>query len=129
MQKCKAIAKNYPIAIMISSTIYLKGDIFMSVKEITKENFADEVMNSDIPVLIDFWATWCGPCRMFGPIVEEFANENSNVKVGKINIDEQPDLASQYGVVSIPTVIVFKNGEEANRKVGLVPKEALYSLV
>ena len=79
---------------------------------ITEENFENEVLNSDKPVLVDFWAQWCGPCRMLGPIIEEIANDyEGKVKVGKVNVDEQPNLASKYGIASIPTVIVFKNGK------------------
>lgn len=92
----------------------------MSVLTITAENFEAEVLQSTKPVLVDFWAAWCGPCRMFSPIVDEFAEENPEaVKVGKLNVDEQPDLAGRYGVMSIPTAILFKNGEPAATLVGL----------
>lgn len=102
----------------------------MAVLTITKENFEAEVIKSDIPVLVDFWAEWCGPCRMFSPIVDEFAEENEGkVKVGKINVDEQPDLAGRYGVMSIPTAILFKNGEAASTLVGVQPKSALEGLI
>lgn len=102
----------------------------MAVLTITKENFETEVMQSDLPVLVDFWADWCGPCRMFSPIVDEFAQENEGkVKVGKINVDEQPDLAGRYGVMSIPTAILFKNGEIASTLVGVQPKSALEGLI
>lgn len=87
---------------------------------ITEENFENEVLNSDKPVLVDFWAQWCGPCRMLGPIIEEIANDyEGKVKVGKVNVDEQPNLASKYGIASIPTVIVFKNGKPEKTLVGL----------
>ena len=92
---------------------------------ITKENFNEEVLNSKELVLVDFWATWCGPCRALGPILEEFAGENSSIKVGKINVDEQPELASQFRVMSIPTLLLFKNGEVIKKSVGLLSKEEL----
>ena len=102
----------------------------MSVLTITAENFEAEVLQSTKPVLVDFWAAWCGPCRMFSPIVDEFAEENPEaVKVGKLNVDEQPDLAGRYGVMSIPTAILFKNGEPAATLVGLQPKAALEELI
>ena len=90
----------------------------MSVIKINKENFASEVLNSNKPVLLDFYADWCGPCRMVGPIVSEIANERSDVKVGKINVDEQPELAAQFQVMSIPMLAVIKNGKLENQVVG-----------
>ena len=102
----------------------------MAVLTLTKDNFETEALNSDIPVLVDFWAEWCGPCRMFSPIVDEFAEENEGkVKVGKVNVDEQPDLAGRYGVMSIPTAILFRNGEPASTLVGVQPKSALEGLI
>ena len=102
----------------------------MAVLTLTKENFDAEALKSDIPVLVDFWAEWCGTCRMFSPIVDEFAEENEGrVKVGKVNVDEQPDLAGRYGVMSIPTAILFKNGEIADTLVGVQPKTALEELI
>ena len=90
----------------------------MSIIKISKENFASEVLNSNKPVLLDFYADWCGPCRMVGPIVSEIANERSDVKVGKINVDEQPELAAQFQVMSIPMLAVIKNGKLENQVVG-----------
>ncbi len=102
----------------------------MDILTLTKENFEQEVLQSETPVLVDFWATWCGPCRMFSPIVDEFAEENEGkVKVGKIDVDDQPELASRYGVMSIPTAILFKGGEAAATLVGVQPKETLEELL
>lgn len=94
----------------------------MSVITLTAENFEAEVLHSDKPVLVDFWADWCGPCRMLSPIVDEVASENSDIKVGKINIDQQPGLARQFSVMSIPTLLLFKDGAAAKRSVGAIPK-------
>lgn len=101
----------------------------MSVKTITKDNFDSEVLGSDKPVLVDFWAEWCMPCRMLSPVVDEVASENSAVSVGKINVDEQPELAARFGVMSIPTLIVFKNGEAVQRSVGVIPKAQVEALL
>lgn len=96
---------------------------------ITKENFESEVLKSDKPILVDFWAAWCGPCKMLSPVIDEIAEERSDIKVGKINVDEQPELASQFAVMSIPTLIVFKNGEIANKAIGVQPKDAILSML
>lgn len=101
----------------------------MAVITLTKENFEQEVLKSDVPVMVDFWASWCGPCRMLSPIVDEIAEEVTDAKVGKINVDEQPDLAAKYGIMTIPTVLVFKNGEIAANSVGVKPKAALLNLL
>ena len=101
----------------------------MSVIKINKENFASEVLNSNKPVLLDFYADWCGPCRMVGPIVSEIANERSDVKVGKINVDEQPELAAQFQVMSIPMLAVIKNGKLENKVVGYRPKEQIEAML
>ena len=90
----------------------------MAIVNITNTNFKEEILDSDKKVLVDFWAPWCGPCRMVSPIVDEIAEENAAVKVAKINIDEQPQLASQYGVMSIPTLLVFENGDVIEKAVG-----------
>ena len=97
---------------------------------VTSENFAQEVLNSPVPVLLDFWATWCGPCRMIAPTLSEIAEEQAGkVKVGKINVDEEMALAEKFGIVSIPTLIVFKNGQITNQSVGVIPKERIEALL
>ncbi len=101
----------------------------MSVLTITKENFEQEVINSEKTVLIDFWAPWCGPCRMVSPIVDEIAEENDRIKVGKINVDEQPELAAKFNVMSIPTLVVMKEGKVASSTVGARPKAAILELL
>lgn len=101
----------------------------MSVIKISKENFENEVLNSDKPVLLDFYADWCGPCRMVGPIVSEIANERNDVKVGKINVDEQPQLAAQFKVMNIPMLAVIKNGKLENQAVGFRPKEQIEAML
>lgn len=97
----------------------------MSALTITNDNFQSEVLESDKPVLIDFWATWCGPCQAVGPIIEEIAAEKTEIKVGKINVDDYPELAAKFRVMSIPTLILVKNGVEADRAVGARPKEQI----
>jgi len=101
----------------------------MSAINISQKNFQHEVMDSDKPVLLDFWAPWCGPCRMVVPLVEEIARERSDIKVGKINVDEQPELAGQFGVMSIPTLVVMKNGKVVNRAMGAKPKNAILGML
>ena len=100
----------------------------MSAMHITKENFHKEVMESDKPVLLDFWAPWCGPCRMVVPIVEQIALENPHIKVGKVNVDEETELASQFGIMSIPALFVMKNGQVIQKAVGARPKEQILEL-
>ena len=101
----------------------------MSAINVNKNNFDQEILNSDKPVLLDFWASWCGPCRMVSPIVDEIAAERSDIKVGKINVDEQPELAAQFGVMSIPTLVVMKNGKVVNQAVGARPKAQILAML
>ncbi|MGI6173898.1 MAG: thioredoxin [Christensenellales bacterium] len=101
----------------------------MSALTITKNNFQKEVLESDKPVLLDFWASWCGPCRMVSPIVDEIAAETPTVKVGKVNVDEQPELAQKFGVMSIPTLVVIKQGKIVNQAVGAMPKQRILAML
>ena len=106
-----------------------KEDKYMSAVNISKENFEQEVLKSEKPVLLDFWASWCGPCRMVLPMVEQIAEEREDVKVGKVNVDEQPELASQFGVFSVPTLVVMKNGQVVKSAVGARPKFAIEAML
>ncbi|MCQ2548780.1 MAG: thioredoxin [Lachnospiraceae bacterium] len=98
-------------------------------KAITTAAFSEEVLQSDIPVLVDFWASWCGPCKMLSPIVDALSNEVTNVKICKVNVDEEPGLAQKYRVMSIPTLMVFQNGEPVKTSVGLVSKEKILEMI
>ena len=100
----------------------------MAVVNVTLENFEAEVIKSDLPVLVDFWASWCGPCRMLSPIVDQIADERTDIKVCKVNVDEQEELAMRFGIMSIPTLIVFKNGEVVKKTMGVQPKAAILGL-
>ena len=102
----------------------------MAEVTITEQNFEQEVLRSPIPVLLDFWATWCGPCRMIAPAVAQIAEENAGkIKVGKVNVDEQMALAARFGISSIPTLMVFKNGQKTNQAIGAMPKAEIESLL
>jgi len=101
----------------------------MAAFKITKENFQAEVLNSEKPVLLDFWASWCGPCRMVGPILDEIAQEREDIKVCKINVDEEPELAARYGIVSIPTLMVMEKGEIRNKSLGARPKAQIEAML
>jgi thioredoxin 1 len=107
-----------------------KGGKYMSEITITSANFESEVLQSDMPVLVDFWASWCGPCKMLAPTISEIASEyEGKVKVGKVNIDDDTAIAIKYGIVSIPTVVLFKNGEVADKSVGFVPKAEIEAML
>ena len=101
----------------------------MSVIHITKDNFQTEVMDSKVPVLLDFWASWCGPCRMVSPVVDEIADETPAIKVGKINVDEQRELAAAFNIMSIPTLVVIKDGKITNQALGARPKQQILSML
>jgi len=101
----------------------------MAITNITKENFEELVLKSSKPVLLDFWAVWCGPCRMVAPIVEQIASEREDILVGKINVDEEIELAVQFGIISIPTLVVMKNGEVSAKAVGYMPKTEIEALL
>ena len=106
-----------------------RRNFIMATVEITAENFASEVENAQGKVLVDFWASWCGPCHMLSPIVDQVASEHTDVKVGKVNVDAQPKLAEKFQIMSIPTLLVFENGKLTNQSVGLVPKEQVEALL
>ena len=101
----------------------------MSVINITKNNFREEVVNSEKPVLLDFWASWCGPCSMLSPIIDEIAEDRPDIRVGKVNVDEEPELASAFQVMSIPTVVVMKNGNVTGKSIGVRPREDIEAML
>ncbi len=101
----------------------------MAVVIVTSENFETEVMQADKPVIVDFWADWCGPCKRLSPAIEQLSNETEEVRLCKVNIDEQPELANRFQVMSIPTLIAFKNGKVCNSSVGVIPKNAILDLI
>ena len=113
-----------------NNTKRTKGMTTMAEIILNSENFEQEVLKSELPVLVDFWATWCGPCRMMAPVLEELAQEyDGKLVVGKVDVDENEELAAEYGIMSIPTMLVFKNGEMTDTALGLTPKEKLISML
>ena len=102
---------------------------WIMVKTITAENFEQEVMQSEKTVVLDFWASWCGPCRMFTPIIEKFAEDNPEVTVGKVNIDEQSELTQRFGIMSVPTLVILKGGEVVKKNAGVISKEAIEAMI
>ena len=121
--------KRNKIQIIIKPQRNDREDYKMTAININKNNFQNEVMNSDKTVLLDFWASWCAPCRMVVPIIEEIAGERPDIKVGKINVDEQPELASKFGIMSIPTLVVMKNGKIVTKVSGARPKKAILEML
>ena len=121
--------KRNKIQIIIKPQRNDREDYKMTAININKNNFQNEVMNSDKTVLLDFWAPWCDPCRMVVPIIEEIASERPDIKVGKINVDEQPELASKFGIMSIPTLVVMKNGKIVQQVSGVRPKNAILEML
>ena len=121
--------KRNKIQIIIKPQRNDREDYKMTAININKNNFQSEVMNSDKPVLLDFWAPWCAPCRMVVPIIEEIAGERPDIKVGKINVDEQPELASEFSIMSIPTLVVMKNGKIVQQVSGVRPKNAILEML
>lgn len=121
--------KRNKIQIIIKPQRNDKEDYKMTAININKNNFQNEVLNSDKPVLLDFWASWCAPCRMVVPIVEEIASERRDIKVGKINVDEEPELANKFSIMSIPTLVVMKNGKIVQQVSGARPKNAILEML
>ena len=121
--------KRNKIQIIIKPQRNDREDYKMTAININKNNFQNEVMNSDKPVLLDFWAPWCAPCRMVVPVIEEIAGERPDIKVGKINVDEQPELASEFSIMSIPTLVVMKNGKIVQQVSGMRPKNAILEML
>ena len=121
--------KRNKIQIIIKPQRNDREDYKMTAININKNNFQNEVMNSDKPVLLDFWAPWCAPCRMVVPIIEEIAGERPDIRVGKINVDEQPELASKFSIMSIPTLVVMKNGKIVTQVSGARPKKAILEML
>lgn len=101
----------------------------MAIVELTKENFDSEVLEASDTVLVDFWASWCGPCRMLSPIVDEVAASHQTLKVGKVNVDDEQELAAQFGIMTIPTLLLFKNGEKVRESIGLIPREQVETFI
>lgn len=121
--------KRNKIQIIIKPQRNDREDYKMTAININKNNFQNEVMNSDKPVLLDFWAPWCAPCRVVVPIIEEIAGERPDIRVGKINVDEQPELASEFSIMSIPTLVVMKNGKIVQQVSGARPKNAILEML
>ena len=108
---------------------HIAQEVFMAAIVLNETNFESEVLKSDVPVLVDFWASWCGPCKMLSPVIEQISEEAEGFKVGSVNVDDEMELAAKFGISSIPCLIVFKNGAEAQRSVGVIPKDQILALI
>lgn len=122
-------ACNIPHTVRSLNCLDEKGSNIMAALHITNENFDQEVLHSDKPVLLDFWASWCGPCQMIAPVIEQISEEVSDAKIGKVNVDEQPELAQQFQIMNIPTLVVMKNGKLVNKAIGIAGKDEILEML
>ena len=130
MKFCRWLSREFHMMeVSYDRSVIKKGVTIMAVITITESNFEQEVLKSDKPVLVDFWASWCGPCKMLSPVVDEIAEATPSIKVGKVNVDEEGGLAQQFKVMSIPTLIFFKDGKVANQTIGVQPKAVIEQMI